>query len=103
MATEAAPAWLTAFTIIAPIVASFGVLWITNKQQDRNLKYQHSLSIEKEKISYIISRSEQLYVDVQSSKKYFEMSGIKCASYLQICKNKDDFLGSGPIDLRRWL
>jgi hypothetical protein len=97
------PAWLIALTILAPIFASFGVLWLTNKQQSRNLRAQHELALEKDKIAATVLKAEELYSDIQRRKKHIEIGGFQYITYFQMCASKNEFLEkttqeSPPID-----
>ena len=91
MATET-PAWLTAITILAPIFASFGVLWLSNRQQSSNLKAQHDLSLEKAKITAAVSKAEELYSDIQKRRRYFEIECFRYITAFMHSPDKDVFL-----------
>lgn len=89
---QSAPAWLTALTIFAPIIASFGVLWLSNRQQSKNLQAEHHLSLEKEKISVSTRKAEELYSDIQQRKKHLELSGLQQMGWFMKCADKNEFL-----------
>lgn len=88
------PAWLTAITIMAPVVASFGVLFLSNKQQTKTINAQHSLSLQKEKIATKVAKAEQLYEDIQLRRKHTEANSIRWATSFIQSKSKADFLKS---------
>lgn len=100
---QSAPAWLTALTILAPIFASFGVLWLSNRQQSRNLQAEHELSLEKDKISAATMKAEELYSDIQRRKKHLELTGFQQMTWFMKCADENEFLEKGvaerqPID-----
>jgi hypothetical protein len=90
--TSDTPAWLTALTILAPVGASFGVLWLSNKQQSKNLQAQHDLALEKDKIAALVRKAEELYSDVQRRKRHLELNGFQHVAYFQKCGTKSEFL-----------
>lgn len=100
---ESAPAWLTALTILAPIFASFGVLWLSNRQQTRNLQAEYELNLEKNKISAATMKAEELYSDIQRRKKHLELTGFQQMAWFVKCADENEFLEKGvtksqPID-----
>jgi hypothetical protein len=78
-------------TILAPIVASFGVLWLTNRHNARTMRAQHDLLLQKEKLATIISKAEQVYHDLEKWKRHLSNDSEWRILNFQTSKTEDEY------------
>jgi hypothetical protein len=89
---QTTPAWLTAVSILAPVVASFGVLLLSNRNQSRLIQAQHDLALEKDRIAATVSKAEQLYSDIQKWKRRLEKMSFDYMVSYRASRTKSEFL-----------
>jgi hypothetical protein len=89
---QTTPAWLTAVSILAPVIASFGVLWLSNRNQGRLIRAQHDLALEKDRIAATVSKAEQLYSDIQKWKRRLEKMSFDYMIHYRSSRSKSEFL-----------
>lgn len=87
-----APNWFVALSVLAPIFASFGVLWLSNRHQARLIRDQHDLALEKDKIAAVTSKAGELYSDIQKWKKHLEKSSFDYMIYFRSSSSVNEFL-----------
>ena len=88
---EHTPPWLTVITILAPILASLGVLWLTNLHNARMMRAQHNLLLDKERLATIVGKAEQIYHDLENWKHFLFMDGEWSVDIFQTCQTEQEY------------